>query len=290
MGADLICHWQVGRVRVTRIVEIWPFVDPPNNLFLEGTPDGVRRHAWLVPEHATARGEILLAFQSFLITTGDRRILVDTCLGRDKTRVHKVFDAVQSTFLEDLEQVGVPAHIVDTVLCTHLHHDHVGWNTRLEQGRWVPTFPRARYLISQREWSSSQCPSNGENSAPHLNESVIPLFESGCVDLVADNHQICEEVQLEPTPGHSPGHVSVHIHSEGQHAIITGDLMHHPIQCAEPQWRTHFCSDHEQARRTRLAFLQRYEGRRALIIGSHFGGATGGWIVRDGETWRIEWT
>jgi len=287
VSTDLIRHWQIGRARITRIVEMWPLIDPPSNLFLEGTPEGVQRHGWLVPDHATERGEILLAFQAFLITTPERRILVDTCLGRDKTREHAVFANVQSTFLEDLHSIGCSAEQIDTVLCTHLHHDHVGWNTRLERGRWVPTFPQARYLFGRREWQHLE-QMVGE-PAPHVRESIEPLFEAGRVDLIDSDHQVCAEVSLEPTPGHSPGHVSVHIQSNDHHALITGDVMHHPIQCAEPDWRTHFCSDHEQARRTRRNFLSKYEGRKALVLGSHFGGATGGWVVRDGNAWRMEW-
>jgi glyoxylase-like metal-dependent hydrolase (beta-lactamase superfamily II) len=287
VAAESVGRWSIGRVRVTRIVEIWPFVDPPGNLFLEGTPEAVRQHTWLLPDHATQSGEIVLAFQAFLITTPNRQILVDTCLGRDKTREHAVFANVQSSFLEDLERAGARADQVDTVLCTHLHHDHVGWNTRLVNGRWLPTFPNARYLFGEKEFSQQR--DGHDSDSPHIRESVTPLIDAGCVDLVVGDHRVCAEVQLEPTPGHSPGHVSVHIESEGEHAVITGDLMHHPIQCAEPHWRTHFCSDHEQARTTRLNFLRKYEGRKVFVIGSHFGGKTGGWIIKDGAVWRMQW-
>jgi len=288
MKSEHIKHWQVGAVTITRIVEIFSLVDPPSNLFIDGNADAVKRHSWLRPYHATPDGEIILAFQAFLVRVRDRKILIDTCLGSDKTREHAVFEGVQSDFLDDIAALGAPAHEIDTVVCTHLHHDHVGWNTRRSGDKWVPSFARARYLFGRLEWATWQPAFQAEPAHfPHLVESVQPIVEAGLVDLVDTDHRVCPEVTLEPTPGHTPGHVCVHIDSQGQQAVITGDVMHHPVQCAEPDWRTHFCSDHAIARQTRRRFLERYQDRRALIIGSHFAEPTAGWIVRDGAAWRF---
>jgi glyoxylase-like metal-dependent hydrolase (beta-lactamase superfamily II) len=163
----------------------------------------------------------------------------------------------------------------------------VGWNTRLKNGRWVPTFVDARHLWSRVEYEFWA----GKGEAVFesmMEESVRPVFEAGLVDLVDEDYEVTDEVRLEPTPGHTPGHVSVHITSRGEEAIITGDLMHHPVQCAHPEWNSRFDNDAEQAEATRRSFLDRYAGGPVLIIGTHFSGATAGRIVRDGETYRLD--
>lgn len=277
-------QWRIGRVSVTRIVELFPFQVPADNLFQQGSAELVKQHPWLLPHHATPDGQIIFAFQAFVVQTDSRRIMVDTCLGNDKQREYEVFTRLTNTFLHDLEVAGAPAESIDTVLCTHLHQDHVGWNTRLVNGRWIPTFPNARYLFGREEWEHWK-PRLGETSiqTQHLDDSIRPVLDAGLADFVEPTHRVCEEVWLEPTPGHTPGHVSVRIASEGQEAVITGDVMHHPIQCAEPDLLTHFCADHERARLTRREFLDRHAERRTLIIGSHFAEPTVGWFVKDGE-------
>jgi len=288
MAAEHIRHWQVGSVRVTRIVELFGLVDPPGNLFIDGSPEAVKRHAWLVPHHATAQGELMISFQAFLVRSQGLNIMVDTCIGRHKTFAHEIFAQVQSQFLEDLESIGVSAAAVDRVLCTHLHPDHVGWNTQLIGTEWKPTFPNAKYLFSRAEWAHvQQAVSSSAEPLHHVLESVLPVVAAGQVELVESNYRLTEEISLVPTPGHSPGHVSVHIESAGQHAVITGDVMHHPVQCAEPGWRTHFCDDHQLAQETRRKFLRTYQGRETLVIGSHFAEPTAGWILPHGDAWRF---
>ena len=281
-------HWWVGDVQISRIVEIYPFQVPLDNLLAGGSPEIVQRYPWLVPHHATASGEIIFAFQAFVVRSQGRRIMVDTCLGNDKTREYDVFSNLQTSFLTDLEHAGCPPGSIDFVLCTHLHQDHVGWNTRWVNGKWVPTFPNARYLFGRAEWAHWE-PRCAEKSVQvqHLIDAINPVVEAGLVDFVASDHRITDEVWLEPTPGHTPGHVSVHIASKGEEAVITGDVMHHPLQCAEPDLHTHFCADHELARQTRRAFLERYADRRALIVGSHFADPTVGFFVREGDAWRF---
>lgn len=289
MAREHVKRWTIGNVEVVRIVEIHALRDINPILFQDCDYERVKRHPWLVPNYAGPDGRLQMNFQAFALRSGDRRIMVDTCIGNDKHRQAPIFDRLQTTFLDDLAWAGFPPESIDTVLCTHLHLDHVGWNTRKVGDQWVPTFPNARYLFSRKEWDFI----HGLVGTPgaeldHLPDSLQPVSDAGLVDFVEPNHVVTDEVSLEPTPGHTPGHVSVRIDSAGKRAVITGDLMHHPIQCAEPDLKTNFCADHEQARLTRRAFLERYGERKAYVIGSHFCEPTAGWILRDGEAWRFE--
>ena len=204
---------------------------------------------------------------------------MDTCVGNDKPREVKNWNMRQGRFLEDLAEAGFPRERVDTVLCTHLHVDHVGWNTMLKDGKWVPTFPNARYLFGRKEFEHwSKAPAGPDRDVQM--DSVRPILDAGLADLVAMDHRITSEVYLEPTLGHTPGHVSVCISSKGDEAVITGDLMHHPVQCAEPDWAARFDVDPDAARRTRRAFLERHAGKPVLVLGTHFATPTAGRVVR----------
>jgi glyoxylase-like metal-dependent hydrolase (beta-lactamase superfamily II) len=194
---------------------------------------------------------------------------------------------LQSTLLEDLGELGFESERVDRVVCTHLHFDHVGWNTVLEDGRWVPTFPNARYLMAELEWEFWK--SEDDPFAPEAkHDSILPVFEAGLVDLVDTGHRITDDVRLIPTPGHTPGHVSVLVSSRGEEAIITGDLFHHPLQMAHPDWKDVADVDSETAHKTRVEFLERYADAPVLILGTHFASPTAGHIVRDGDAYRFQ--
>ena len=161
--------------------------------------------------------------------------LVDTCVGNDKDRGGRApFHMMRTTFLEDLRAAGVPPESVDLVICTHLHVDHVGWNTRLDNGRWVPTFPRARHLFARRGVGALVAARRDDDTRRIMADSVQPVLDAGLATLVEMDHRISDELWLEPTPGHTPGHVSVRLRSGDGEAVITGDLMHHPVQMAEP--------------------------------------------------------
>jgi glyoxylase-like metal-dependent hydrolase (beta-lactamase superfamily II) len=193
---------------------------------------------------------------------------------------------MQTTFLDDLRAAGVDPGSVDLVLCTHLHVDHVGWNTRLAGGRWVPTFPRARHLFTRREWEHWSA-ERDPDTRRIMDDSVAPVLDAGLAQLVDVDHRISDELWLEPTPGHTPGHVSVRLRSGDAEAVITGDLMHHPVQMAEPDWGSHFDSDLEEARKTRRAFCERYADTPVMILGTHFNHPTAGRVTRHGSTWRF---
>jgi len=279
-------RWKIGDATITRVVEIeapWDgtFVIP------EATPDNVRRVGWLQPRFATAEGKMHMSIHALVVESQGSKIVVDTCVGNDKNRkMVPAWHKMNKPFLADLAAAGHPRESVDLVLCTHLHVDHVGWNTMLVDGKWVATFPNARYLVGRAEWEHWSTAQEEDFREP-VEDSVRPVFDAGLVDLVEPDHRINDEVWLESTPGHTPGHFSVRISSRGEEAVITGDLMHHPIQCALPQWGSGFDSDPELARRTRREFLQRYADRPVLVFGTHFATPSAGHIVRDGDTWRF---
>ena len=192
--------------------------------------------------------------------------------------------ALPSGFLETLAAAGYGVEDIDTVVCTHLHFDHVGWNTRLVDGEWVVTFPQARYLFGRVEWEHW---SVTEGDYSNVADTVRPVVAGGAADLIEVDHRVCDEVRLVPTPGHTPGHVSVVVESEGLRAVITGDMAHHPIQFAEPDIAAPADSDSAMAAKTRRMFLADRQDDGALVIGTHFGGPTAGRVVADGDTWRL---
>jgi glyoxylase-like metal-dependent hydrolase (beta-lactamase superfamily II) len=277
----------VGRLRVTAVVER---AGPtrPTWLLPDAVPEAVERHrGWLTPHFLDDKGRLLQSIHTFVLQAPGLTALVDTCVGNDKDRGGRApFHMMRTSFLEDLRAAGFPPESIDVVVCTHLHVDHVGWNTRLDHGRWVPTFPRARHLFARQEWEhwSSE---RDEDTKRILADSVQPVLDAGLADLVDMDHRISDEIWFEPTPGHTPGHVSVRLRSGEGEAVITGDLMHHPIQMAEPQWATPFDTDAEQARKTRRAFCERYANTGVTVLGTHFHDPTAGRVVRHGPTWRL---
>jgi glyoxylase-like metal-dependent hydrolase (beta-lactamase superfamily II) len=243
---------------------------------------------WLQPHFADENGRLRMSIHALVIETPDRRIVVDTCLGNDKAgRRIPHWNDRHGPFLADLAAAGYPRESIDTVLCTHLHVDHVGWNTMLVDGRWVPTFPNARYLYGRAEFAHWTTIVGREDMETILADSVMPVFDAGMVDLVETDARICEEVTLLPTLGHTPGHVSVRISSRGEEALITGDFMHHPVQIGHPDWTTTADSDPAQAIETRLSMFARLAGAPILVIGTHFAGATAGHIIRDDAGFRL---
>ena len=277
----------VGRLRVFTVVER---AGPtrPTWLLPDAAPEAVDRHrAWLAPHFLDDQGRFLQSVHSFVVRAPGLTALVDTCIGNDKDRGGRPpFHMLRTTFLDDLREAGVSPESVDLVICTHLHVDHVGWNTRLDGGRWVPTFPRARHLFARAEWEHWST-SHDDGVARIMADSVLPVLDAGLAQFVEMDHRISDELWLEPTPGHTPGHVSVRLASEGEEAVITGDLMHHPVQVAEPGWGSHFDSDGAKACETRRAFCARYADLPVTVLGTHFHHPTAGRIVRHAETWRF---
>jgi glyoxylase-like metal-dependent hydrolase (beta-lactamase superfamily II) len=280
--------WTIGGVTVTKIVEL-EVTGGTRFLLPQATPEEVLPIAWLQPHFADERGRLRMSIHSFLIETAHRRIIVDTCLGNDKqNRRIPHWNDRHGAFLADLAEAGYPSESIDTVLCTHLHVDHVGWNTRLVDGQWVPTFPRAQYLMGRTEYEHWRTIKDRPDMAAILDDSVTPITQAGLARMVETDERISEEITLVPTPGHTPGHVSVMIQSGGEQALITGDFVHHPCQIARPDWSTLADSDPGRGIATRRRMFQRLAGAPVLVLGTHFAGVTAGRIVADGDTWRLD--
>ncbi len=274
-------RWTVGAVSVTKIGEM------EQTLVLAGllpaaTPAALEPHAdWLAPSFLGADGTTTLSIHAFVIESGGLRILVDTCVG-DRA-IPGLGDDFRGdpAFLDRLSGAGFPPDSIDVVCCTHLHFDHVGWNTRPEGDRWVPTFMNARHLFCRDEYDHWMAQPGGY--AMNLSDTVVPIVDAGLADLVEADHRIDDAVRFVPTPGHSPAHVSVLIESEGQRALITGDATHHPVQWAEPDWGMAGDHDGAQGADTRRRMRDEFSGS-TLILGTHYATPTAGHVVqRDGR-------
>jgi len=287
--------WKIGEVTVTKIVET-EIVGDLDGIIPKAKRDAVRSLSWLKPHFMNDDGALRLSIHALVVETPSRRILVDTCLGNDKSRPGiPDWHNLQLPFLRDLKDAGFARESIDTVVCTHLHVDHVGWNTMLVDGKWQPTFPNARYLLGRKEFDYWQSEAAAPGSRQGFDavqvavfgDSVKPVFDAGLVDLVEVDHRICDEVFLVPTQGHTPGHVSVRIESNGEKALITGDFIHHPCQLAHPDWATRVDYDQDASTRTRQRCFSALADDGSLVIGTHFASATAGRIVRDGAAYRL---
>jgi len=277
-------HWNVGKVRITKIVELETVGSTRFILPLAGNEE-IRKLPWLVPDFATEEGRLKMSIHSLVVETPSRRIVVDTGLGNDKQgRNVPTWNNRKTPFLETMTAAGFPPDSIDTVLCTHLHVDHVGWNTKLADGKWVPTFANARYVFGKTEYEHWRDHSDGPDKAAVFNDSVQPIAEAGKADLVASDARLCDEITLIPTPGHSPGHISILIRSDGEEGLLSGDVAHHPCQMAHLDWSSTVDFDPVQSAVTRRQLFGRFADTPTLVIGGHFGA---GRIRRDGDAFKF---
>lgn len=275
---------KIGTATITPIFEV-----DAGKVIQDGLPDATPENAktidWLTPNYSGENGKLKARVQAFLVEVGGKKILVDSCCGDGRERPGlPEWGHMQTGFMDRFKQVWQPED-VDIVICTHMHFDHVGWNTTLVDGKWVPTFPNAQYVFSEREFNywNSKPEKEMEDDRMGFAESVLPIHEAGLAKLVPDDYRVSDEVSLIPIPGHTPGHVAVLIETDGKSAIISGDALHHPCQIAHPEWGTPFDTDTEQANKSRLELLNRLAGTNILLIGAHFSEPIAGRIVRDGS-------
>ena len=290
-------RFSIGRFVVSRIEEWAGSFAPPAHLF-----PGFEAAAWdrhereFVPDYYNpVDGKLHAYLQSWVIDTGELRILFDTGAGNDKERPGiPLFGNLQTDFLGRMAAAGYQPEDIDVVVCSHVHVDHVGWNTRLVEGRWLPTFPNARYLLplGDRDYWDDQAPGDKPGEVGRLvnlgmfDDSVRPLMEMGRAEWVDDGFEVAPGLSLWSRPGHTPGSMAMHVHSDDERAMFVGDVVHHPMQIYQPDWNSAFCEDAEQARLTRRQVLNEAADMEALLIPAHFGGRHFVRVVREGTGFR----
>jgi len=245
--------WKIGNIKVTRVVEM-QVTGGSRFILPQAIPEEILPMQWLQPHFANDQGKLIMSIHALVIETPERKMIVDTCIGNDKKRSIENWSNLQLPFLEDLQTAGYDRFEIDTVMCTHLHVDHVGWNTMLVNNEWIPTFPNAQYLIGREEYNYWSTAEPDQLNDGLLEDSVKPVFDAGLVKLVPMDFKVCEGIHFEATPGHTPGHVSIHLESEGQHALITGDSIHHPCQIEKVQWSSSADYDQTASMQTRQSF------------------------------------
>lgn len=281
--------WRIGALEITRIHEMDVKFMEPLKMFPAASAEELEPHLdWLVPEQLCPdTNRLILPIQGYLVRTSHHTILIDACVGNDKT-----FEGFadwnrrsDDRFLKQLAQAGASPEDIDFVFCTHLHVDHCGWNTRLIDGRWVPTFPNARYVISRTEYEHSRS-NAGNPKARTYEENVLPIVEAGQALLVDMDHALDDEVWLEPTCGHTPGHVAVNLASSGAAGVMSGDLIHSPLQCLHPDWSFRFDTDPELSAKTRRAFMEACCADRRTVFSAHFPlPSVGHFVPREQAFW-----
>jgi glyoxylase-like metal-dependent hydrolase (beta-lactamase superfamily II) len=280
----------LGEVSISRIVEIGRSAFRTAQMLPESDAGRiVRHHRWIKPHFFDdVTGDLGSRIQTWIVRTPQHTVLVDTGVGNDKTRHETdLWNKRSGGYLDDLRAAGVTPEQVDLVLCTHLHVDHVGWNTRMVDGRWVPTFPKARYVFPGEEWEFWKHENEaGREKSGCIADSVVPVVEAGQAVMVDSTHKVDPWLSYEPWVGHTPGHVGVRLHTSAGDAVFSGDLMHRVVQVAEPQWSSIFCYDAHQAAATRQAFVERHAASGDLVLPAHF--PHPGRIVRDGASHRFE--
>ncbi len=277
---------RIGDVTITSIVERdGPWRRPVDMFPAYDTEIGRAHLETLEPEvYDAASGRMVITYQTFVVRTPHHVVLVDTCTGEDKGYPPPL-DFDKTPWLDNFRAAGLSFEDITHVFCTHLHFDHTGWNTRLVDGRWVPTFPNAKYIFHKDEYAywEQAAKAGGVHPGTVWSYNCRPVVEAGQALLVDSAFELDDTFSLTPTPGHTPRHVCVNIRSKGQRAVVTGDMMHHALQCREPEWSTIFCADRAEAAQSRRAFLSRVCDTPTVILPIHFPAPTAGLIKPHGR-------
>ena len=271
-------HGKVGNVEIAHILDMTILAETAQSWFPDFERDAVRPHEhWLCPDHYDPEsGRIPMPVQSFVLRIGNSNVLIDTCVGNDKERPGPglgEFHRLTTNYLERLAAVGLSPEDIDYVMCTHLHGDHIGWNTRLIGGKWVPTFPNARYVFSSSELETTREGAAATTFVALRNcyeDSIAPILDAGLADLVEGTHEMLDAITLRPAPGHSPGNMRIELRSAGETAVFAGDIIHSPIQIPLWQWSSRICWDRKMATEARRDLLEFCVADNALLIPGHF--------------------
>jgi len=283
---------QLGDIEIRRVLELEePFL-PIGEMFPDATPEAIAPHRhWLEPNALEAGGDrVILPVQAYLVRTRHHTILIDTCIGCDKSikGMDNWHQRQDQGWLARLRAQGVEPEAIDYVFCTHFHVDHCGWNTRFVDGRWVPSFPNAKYIFSRPEYEAAEA-----RPGSLFRESVLPVMEAGQAVLVEMDHALDDEVWLQPAIGHTVGQVAVNLASKGHRAAMCGDLIHHPVQCAHPDWNPKFDLDPVRAAVTRRQFLDQHCDTGSVIMTAHFPSPSIGHLVHRDNRFHfdyLEWS
>jgi len=285
----------IGGATATRIEETYEPNFDAGKFFAAWSPAVVREHPWMVSNHYDAERNMLkLSVHSWLLKIGGKHILIDTCVGNHKPRAYRpMWHQMETRYLERLAAAGVKPEQIDMVMCTHLHVDHVGWNTRLDNGRWVPTFPNAKYVFSKEDYDHylkvDQDPKTGPANGGSFRDSVLPVVEAGLAQMVSGAGALDENLAYDPAPGHTPGTIAIKLASRGQHAMFCGDILHHGVQVYHPEWNSFACLDQDNARQSRRKVLEHCVGSGALLMPAHFGAPFVCHIDGKGDRFMPRW-
>jgi len=288
----------IGNLQISRVPEINPLSVPAAAFFPDITAGIIKSASEWLPLNFfdPANGLIYLSFHSYVLRTPSHNILIDTCNGNCKSRDLPRVNMLQTSYLQELKAAGFNPEDIGIVICTHLHPDHVGWNTQRINGNWMPTFPKARYLMGRVEYAHWQKLNAANPSNPVLRgafaDSILPIIESDQAELVESDHVIensaAHKIWLESSAGHSPGHVSINVKSGLDRAIFSGDVIHHAIQLAYPDLWTAADFDAVQATRSRRALLENIADTSTILLTAHFPSPTAGYVVRHGDAFRFK--
>jgi len=283
----------IGRFKVSSVVEYYGPTHIPEKTFPDfRRADLEANRAWLTPHHwIPEMDRLVIAIQIWIVHAGSNIILIDTGVGNRKPRAVERMNMLNTLVPQWMEAAGAPREKVTHVLMTHLHLDHVGWNTILEDGRWMPTFPKARYFIPKEDydcWKTQVENGTGKPDGGSYADSILPIVQAGMAEFLDTQEEVAGCMTVVPLPGHTPGHLNFHLKSGGEEGIFAGDVMHHPIQIACPTWNSAFCVLPDVARRNRAAFLDRAADTGALIMPAHFGPPHCGYIRRQAGAYRFE--
>ncbi len=286
---------QIGDMIVHKVLDKDHSSLPFDFVYPDGDWGVAQAHSdWLAPHHISyASRLVLMSYHSYVIQTGRSNILIETCIGNDKKRpLSDTFHMQSSKYLERLAAIELAPADIDFVMCTHFHPDHVGWNTRLENGIWVPTFPNARYVFARKEYDHWDAHWEKVKKDPFMRasyfDSVLPVVEAGQADFVDSDHEIEQGVWLEASYGHSPGHCMVNVQSGDDHGIMTGDVVHHVMQMAAPTWVPFFDQGKDKAMATRNKLLDRIVDTPTLMFPSHFSDTSAGHVRANGDAYTFE--
>jgi glyoxylase-like metal-dependent hydrolase (beta-lactamase superfamily II) len=281
----------VGDITIRQIIEQRGLGFAPDFLFPDWDRAVLEEHrALMIPEcFNETESRFIASIHTWVLRTPHHTILIDSCAGNHKNRPGLPrFHQLNLPFLERLAEAGVSPESVDFVCCTHLHADHCGWNTRLVDGRWVPTFPNAKYVFSKAEYEHWKGPAgrHGFNAGVY-EDSVLPVVESGQAEIIDGEGEIGDGLTFHPTPGHSLGHVAIKLVNSGQKGIFGGDIMHQPLQVFRPDWNSTFCEDPKHARESRRWLLEQSAEDSSTVFTAHFANSSAGRITRRGD--QFDW-